>query len=250
MSACGGWHDWSAMASCSHLDQVQLAELPESVEGCEDCLKTRRSLAASADLPELRSRRLLRQLAEPSRLRPRGGERARSDPLARAGRGLVLVLRGPDRDARSPPSPARRASRRPRSGAERWRRDSSPAASAATAAGCRTTRRPDPARPVPRAGVPGPDRRPDARDRHRRSLELRDRRDGRRRATVVVGRVQRAAARGGAVRHPLRHEVVEARHELPRRLGRRAARGGRAARRLRDGLLASAATRPTSRSRT
>ena len=28
------------MASCSHLDQVQLAELPESVEGCEDCLQS------------------------------------------------------------------------------------------------------------------------------------------------------------------------------------------------------------------
>ena len=28
------------MASCSHLDQVQLTELPASVEGCEECLKT------------------------------------------------------------------------------------------------------------------------------------------------------------------------------------------------------------------
>ena len=42
----------------------------------------------------------------------------------------------------------------------------------------------------------------------------------------------------GAVRHPLRDEVVEARHELRRRVGRHAARGGRAARRLRDGVLA------------
>jgi hypothetical protein len=28
------------MASCTHLDQVQITELPESVEGCEDCLAT------------------------------------------------------------------------------------------------------------------------------------------------------------------------------------------------------------------
>ena len=39
------------------------------------------------------------------------------------------------------------------------------------------------------------------------------------------------------LRHPLRHQVVEARHQLPRRLARHPARGGRAARRLRDGLL-------------
>jgi uncharacterized UBP type Zn finger protein len=25
---------------CSHLDQIQILELPESVEGCEDCLRT------------------------------------------------------------------------------------------------------------------------------------------------------------------------------------------------------------------
>ena len=27
------------MAECTHLDQVQLTELPESTEGCEECLK-------------------------------------------------------------------------------------------------------------------------------------------------------------------------------------------------------------------
>jgi uncharacterized UBP type Zn finger protein len=27
-----------AMADCSHLDQVTIDELPESVDGCEDCL--------------------------------------------------------------------------------------------------------------------------------------------------------------------------------------------------------------------
>jgi len=28
------------MAGCTHLDHVKLTELPESVEGCEDCLTT------------------------------------------------------------------------------------------------------------------------------------------------------------------------------------------------------------------
>jgi uncharacterized UBP type Zn finger protein len=27
------------MANCTHLEQVQITQLPESVEGCEDCLK-------------------------------------------------------------------------------------------------------------------------------------------------------------------------------------------------------------------
>jgi uncharacterized UBP type Zn finger protein len=28
------------MNSCAHLDQVQITQLPESVDGCEECLKT------------------------------------------------------------------------------------------------------------------------------------------------------------------------------------------------------------------
>jgi uncharacterized UBP type Zn finger protein len=28
------------MASCTHLDRVRITQLPESVEGCEDCLAT------------------------------------------------------------------------------------------------------------------------------------------------------------------------------------------------------------------
>lgn len=27
------------MAECTHLDQIQITELPESVDGCEECLK-------------------------------------------------------------------------------------------------------------------------------------------------------------------------------------------------------------------
>jgi uncharacterized UBP type Zn finger protein len=28
------------MTTCTHLDQIQIMELPESVPGCEDCLRT------------------------------------------------------------------------------------------------------------------------------------------------------------------------------------------------------------------
>jgi uncharacterized UBP type Zn finger protein len=28
------------MAECTHLDQIKITELPESVDGCEDCLAT------------------------------------------------------------------------------------------------------------------------------------------------------------------------------------------------------------------
>lgn len=28
------------MSDCTHLDQIQLAELPDSIAGCEECLKT------------------------------------------------------------------------------------------------------------------------------------------------------------------------------------------------------------------
>ncbi len=28
------------MANCTHLDHVQITQLPEAVEGCEECLKT------------------------------------------------------------------------------------------------------------------------------------------------------------------------------------------------------------------
>jgi uncharacterized UBP type Zn finger protein len=28
------------MATCTHLDQIEITQLPEAVEGCEDCLRT------------------------------------------------------------------------------------------------------------------------------------------------------------------------------------------------------------------
>ena len=51
-------------------------------------------------------------------------------------------------------------------------------------------------------------------------------------------------------RHPLRHEVVEARHDVGRRVGRHAARRRRDRGRLRHRVVATAATRPTCRSPT
>ena len=57
------------MPECSHLDTIAVTELPEAVDGCEDCLADRRPVAAPAHLPGVRSRRLLRRLAEPPRHR-------------------------------------------------------------------------------------------------------------------------------------------------------------------------------------
>ena len=61
----------AADATCTHLDHVHVTELPEAVDGCEDCLADRRPVAAPAHLPRVRPRRLLRQLA-------RAGTRART----------------------------------------------------------------------------------------------------------------------------------------------------------------------------
>ena len=39
------------MATCTHLDQVEVTELPASVDGCEQCLEERWRVASPADLP-------------------------------------------------------------------------------------------------------------------------------------------------------------------------------------------------------
>jgi hypothetical protein len=39
------------MTTCTHLDQVEVTQLPDSVEGCEECLKVGDPLASSPDLP-------------------------------------------------------------------------------------------------------------------------------------------------------------------------------------------------------
>ena len=101
---------------------------------------------------------------------------------------------------------------------------------------------------VPDRGLPGALRRADAARRPGR-VGLHRQRRGRRRPLVDLGRVPGAAAGDDHRRHPLRDEVVEARHHLDRRLGRHAARRRRDERRVRDGVVATAATRRTCRSR-
>ena len=65
-----------------------------------------------------------------------------------------------------------------------------------------------------------------------------------------VGGVQGAAERDRHGRHPLRDEVVEARHDLDGRLARHPARRRRHERRVRRSRSATAATRRTCRSKT
>src|SRR5262245_48819976 len=50
-------------------------------------------LGASAALPDLRARRMLRLLAQPARDRPLQGDRPSGHPVLRAWRGLAVVLR-------------------------------------------------------------------------------------------------------------------------------------------------------------
>ena len=57
------------------------------------------------------------------------------------------------------------------------------------------------------------------------------------RKTLDVGRVPRAPERDGDGRHPLRHPLVEARHDVAGSVGRHAAVGGRARFSLRFRLL-------------
>ena len=46
-------------ATCTHIDEVTLLELPETIEGCAECLASGRHLGAPADVPELRADRVL-----------------------------------------------------------------------------------------------------------------------------------------------------------------------------------------------
>ena len=87
-----------AMTVCTHLDHVQILELPESVGRLRGVPRHRRQLAAPAHLPRVRARRLLRRLAEQARHRARARERcipssARSS-RARTGRGATSTTWG------------------------------------------------------------------------------------------------------------------------------------------------------------
>ena len=55
------------MAICTHLDTVTVTQLPESVDGCEDCLATGGLWLHLRICLAVRPRRLLRRLAEPPR---------------------------------------------------------------------------------------------------------------------------------------------------------------------------------------
>ena len=86
---------------CTHLDQIQVTELPETIAGCEECLKiggrwvhlrmceTCGKIGCCDSSPN--------RHASPARARGRAPDR----PLGRAGRGLELVLRRRGRVRRS-----------------------------------------------------------------------------------------------------------------------------------------------------
>ena len=117
------------------------------------------------------------------------------------------------------------------------------------APGPRGARRPPAARPVHRVRLPGAHGGPHAAGRHRR-LEPEDRRDGRPAARVELDAVPPAPAGGRPLRHPLRDQVVEARHQL--RGASRSTRCSRGSSRRAPTRwpTPTAATRPTSRSPT
>ena len=84
--------------------------------------------------------------------------------------------------------------------------------------------------------LPGPLGRPDAAHAARR-VDVHDRRRVDEPRQLDAGTSSGAAERDDHARHPLRHEVVEARHGLGGRLGRHAARRRRARRRVRRRVL-------------
>ena len=113
----------------------------------------------------------------------------------------------------------------------------------------RRARRPRAAGPVRHAGLPRPLRRPDPAHLALR-LGLHDRRRGGRAAPLDVGRAARAAERDGHRRHPLRHALVEAGHDLGGRLASTRCSTASRPRPSTRSRSATAATRPTCRSRT
>jgi hypothetical protein len=71
------------MHNCTHLDQIK--DVKPSAQGCEECLKTGRLVGASAHLPYLRARGLLRPIAEQTRHEAFSRHRASYCPVDRAG---------------------------------------------------------------------------------------------------------------------------------------------------------------------
>jgi hypothetical protein len=80
---------------CSHIDSIELTELPEVIAGCEECLAIGACGCTCACV--LPAHRLLRQLAPPARLRPRPQLGAPHRPLSRTWRRVELMLHRPRR---------------------------------------------------------------------------------------------------------------------------------------------------------
>ena len=79
------------MAECAHVDQIKV-DVPENVEGCEECLATGGTWVDAKGVPRVRPRWLLRLVAGHARDQALPGDRARDHELGDAGRFLVLVL--------------------------------------------------------------------------------------------------------------------------------------------------------------
>jgi hypothetical protein len=75
------------------LYRITVEILPASIKGCEECLKYRQPLDSPANVHEQWEGRLLRLVAQPSRLPVRTFEEPPGRTLRRAGRGLELVVR-------------------------------------------------------------------------------------------------------------------------------------------------------------
>ena len=86
------------MPECTHLDQVQVTQLPESVEGCEECLKTGEQWLHLRICLECGKVGCCDDSPEQARQPPRPLGATTADPLARARRRLVVVLHRRDRD--------------------------------------------------------------------------------------------------------------------------------------------------------
>ena len=104
--------------ACTHLDTIEITELPDEVARLRGLPARGRPVVPPAHVPDVRPRRLLRQLAGQARHGARAEQRPPDHPLGPARRGLVVVLRGRAGDADSRGPGASRASRRRRSAPE------------------------------------------------------------------------------------------------------------------------------------
>ena len=115
------------MATCTHLDHVHVTELPESVDGCEDCLQTGDGWLHLRICLECGHVGCCDSSPNKHATAHAGRDGPPDHPLAAAGRGVVVVLRrrGAHADPRGawrdphPAVPARRVRVRARRPATR-----------------------------------------------------------------------------------------------------------------------------------